>query len=88
MHNNKWEGAGGGRRGGGARRDHYLSAPGREAATFGRGGGAGGFELNYKTKTKTKKDTNDTNIDGGVQQNINNITGGMRAVTCLIHQQV
>ena len=45
---------------GGESRDHYLSAPGREAATFGRGGGAGGFKLNYGTKTK--KDTNDTNI--------------------------
>lgn len=60
MHNNKWEGAGGGRRRGEGRRrrrrwDHYLSAPGREAATFGRGGGAGGFELNYRTKTKKKK---------------------------------
>lgn len=64
-----------GEAGGGARRDHYLSAPGREAATFGRGGGAGGFELNYRTKTK-KKDTNDTNIDGDIQQNMNNITGG------------
>lgn len=46
----------------GRRRDHYLSAPGREAATFGRGGGAGGFKLNYGTKTK--KDRDDTNIDG------------------------
>lgn len=63
--------------GGGVRRwDHYLSAPGREAATFGRGGGAGGFELNYRTKTQKKGDTNDTNTDGGIEQNIRNITGG------------
>lgn len=48
--------AGGGRR----RRDHYLSAPWREAAAFGRGRGAGGFKLNYSTK----KDTNDKNLDG------------------------
>lgn len=43
-----------GEAGGGMRRDHYLSAPGREAATFGRGGGAGGFKLNYRTKTKKR----------------------------------
>lgn len=40
----RWEG---GREGGG---DLYLSAPGREAATFGGGGGAGGFELNFIVK--------------------------------------
>lgn len=59
--------------GGKRRRDHYLSAPGREAATFGRGGGAGGFKLNYSTKTK-KKDTNDTNIRGDIQQNRNTVS--------------
>lgn len=44
-------------RGGGkdGRRDHYLSAPGRQAATFGGGGGAGGFELRY-TKQKRQDD--------------------------------
>lgn len=36
----------------GGREEDYLSAPGREVATFGRGGGAGGFELNYRAKTK------------------------------------
>lgn len=33
-------------------RDKYLSAPGREVATFSRRGGAGGFKLNYSVKTK------------------------------------
>lgn len=56
-------------------RHHYLSAPGREAATFGRGGGAGGFKLKYSTKTK-KKDTNDTNIGGDLTTNINTISQG------------
>lgn len=37
------------REGGG---DLYLSAPGREAATFGRGGGAGGLKLKDRAKTK------------------------------------
>lgn len=45
-------------------RDHYLSAPGGESATFGRGGGAGGFELNHRTKTKEKKKGNNKKKKG------------------------
>lgn len=40
-------------------RDHYLSAPGGEAATFGRGGGAGGFKLKYRAKTKQQNEHGD-----------------------------
>lgn len=43
------EGAHRGKEGG---RDQYLSAPGREVATFGWGGGASGVKLNYREKTK------------------------------------
>ena len=34
------------RKEGGGGGDQYLSAPGSEAATFGRGGGASGVKLN------------------------------------------
>lgn len=47
-------------------RDHYLSAPGREAATFGRGGGAVGFKLNYRTKTKIGQGHRMTAMNMGV----------------------
>lgn len=53
-------------------RDHYLSAPGGEAATFGGGGRAGGFELNYRTKKQNKqknrtRKTNDKNEHGDIK---------------------
>lgn len=48
-------------------RDQYLSAPGREVATFGRRGGAGGFKLNYSAKTKKTTKAHDRNEHGDIQ---------------------
>lgn len=49
-------------------RGEYLSAPGREVATFGRRGGAGGFKLNYSVKTKKTTKAHDRNEHGDIQQ--------------------